>query len=201
MKVTVKQATPWSRAYEAALMTEGKRTTKEPIDEWKDKILMAEHSPIRMVEYDIYLEDIPSFVAMHLVRHHIGCEKFVVTNREDRRNVNPEEINRLTPVDMLMTCNAQALINISRKRLCNCASKETREVWKAVKEAIAEIDPIMARRMCRECIYRGFCPERKPCGFVETDKYMEEMVEYFKGKQNEKIHYNMLRILSGKDYD
>jgi thymidylate synthase ThyX len=183
MKVTVKQATPWSRAYEAALMTNGKRTTKEPTDEWKDKILMAEHSPIRMVEYDIYLEGIPSFVAMHLVRQHIGCEKFVVTNREDRRNVNPEEINRLTPVDMMMTCNAQSLINISRKRLCNKASKETREVWQAVKDAIAEIDPIMARRMCRECVYRGFCPEMKPCGFVDTNKHMEEMVEYFNGKQ------------------
>lgn len=187
MKVTVKQVTPWSRAYEAALMTEGKRTSKEPMDEWKDKILMAEHSPIRMVEYDIYFENIPSFVAMHLVRHHIGCEKFVVTNREDRRNVNPEEVNRLTPVDMIMTCNAQALINISRKRLCNKASKETRDVWQAVKNAIAEIDPIMARRMCRECVYRGFCPEMKPCGFVDTNKHMEEMVEYFKGKQNEKV--------------
>jgi thymidylate synthase ThyX len=88
---------------------------------------------------------------------------------------------------MMMTCNAQALINISRKRLCTCASKETREVWQAVKDAIAEVDPIMARRMCRECVYRGFCPEMKPCGFVDTNKHMEEMVEYFKGKQNETI--------------
>jgi thymidylate synthase ThyX len=29
--------------------------------------------------------------------------------------------------DMDMTCNAQAFINISRKRLCSRASKETRE--------------------------------------------------------------------------
>jgi thymidylate synthase ThyX len=189
MKIYAKQITTWQRALNAARATVGKKPIdKEPSDEWKDKMLMAEHSPIRLVEYDIYLEDIPSFVATHLVRHHIGCEKFVVTNREDRRNVNPEEVNRLTPVDMMMTCNAQSLINISRKRLCNCAKKETRDVWKAVKEAIAEIDPIMARRMCRECVYRGFCPEMKSCGFVDTNKHIEEMIEYFKGKQNEKVH-------------
>lgn len=181
MKVKVEQVTPWSRALDAARMTVGKKPLhKEPSDEWKGRMLMAEHSPIRLVEYDIYLKDIPSFVATHLVRHHIGCEKFVVTNREDRRSVNPEEVNRLTPVDMMMTCNAQALINISRKRLCTCASKETREVWQAVKDSIAEIDPVMTRRMCRECVYRGFCPEMKPCGFVDTNKYTEELVEYFK---------------------
>lgn len=173
MEAKVKQVTSWERAYEAALFTVGKRPVKGVTDEWKDKMLMAEHSPIRLVEYDIYLQDIPSFVATHLVRHHMGCEKFVVTNREDRRNINPEEVNRLTPVDMMMTCNAQALINISRKRLCTCASKETREVWQAVKNAIAEIDPIMAKHMVRECEYRNMCPEIKGCGWYEVKKGKE----------------------------
>lgn len=165
MEIYVKQVTSWQRALDAARMTIGKKPLgKEPSDEWKDKILRAEHSPIRLVEYDIILKDIPSFVATHLVRHHEGCEKFVCTNREDRRNVKPEEINRLTPVTMLMSCNAQALINISRKRLCACASKETREVWQKVKDAIAEIDPIMAKHMVRECVYRqGMCPEMYSC--------------------------------------
>lgn len=179
MKIYAKQITTWQRALNAARATVGKKQIdKEPSDEWKDKMLMAEHSPIRLVEYDIYLEDIPSFVATHLVRHHIGCEKFVVTNREDRRNVNPEEVNRLTPVDMMMTCNAQSLINISRKRLCTCASKETREVWEAVKEAIKEIDPIVAKHMVKECIYRGHCPEMKCCGYVFGTKYEHEHLDY-----------------------
>ena len=151
------------------------------MDELLDALRKDVHE--RMVEYDIYLYDIPSFVATHLVRHHVCCEKFVVTNREDRRNINPEEVNRLTPVDMMMTCNAQPLINISRKRLCTCASKETRDVWQAVKNAIAEIDPVMARMMCRECIYRGLCPEMSPCGFVYSKKYEEELAEYLKGKK------------------
>ena len=184
MEIYVKQVTSWERAYEAALFTVGKRPIKGVTDEWKDKMLMAEHSPIRLVEYDIYLYGIPSFVATHLVRHHIGCEKFVVTNREDRRKVNPEEINRLTPVNMLMTCNAQALINISRKRLCKCASKETREVWQAVKFAIAEIDPIMAKHMVRECEYRNMCPEIKGCGLyaMEWKPKCEWEEKYFKDR-------------------
>lgn len=184
MKVKVEQVTQWSRALDAARWTIGKsRLKKEPSDEWKDKIIMAEHSPIRLVEFDIWIEDIPAFVAAHLVRHHEGVVPFQCTNREDRREVNPEEINRLTPVNLMMSCNVQALINISRKRLCKCAHKETIKAWQTVKDAIAEVDPIVARRMCRECVYRGFCPEMKSCGFVDTNKHMEEMIEYFKGKQ------------------
>lgn len=172
MKIIVRQVTSWQRALDAARMTIGKKPLgKEPSDEWKDKILRAEHSPIRLVEYDIELHDIPSFVATHLVRHHEGCEKFVCTNREDRRNVKPEEVNRLTPVTMLMSCNAQALINISRKRLCTCAHKETREVWQKVKDAIVEIDPIMAKHMVRECEYRSMCPEIKGCGYYTYKKH------------------------------
>jgi thymidylate synthase ThyX len=80
---------------------------------------------------------------------------------------------------MDMTANAQALINISRKRLCSCASKETREAWKQVQEAIREIDPIMASKMVPECIYRGFCPEfMNPCGYSKTEKYQQDLEKY-----------------------
>ena len=80
-----------------------------------------------------------------------------------------------------MTANAQALIKISRKRLCNCASKETKEAWTQVKDAIAEVDPIMASKMVPECIYRGFCPEfLSPCGYSKTKKYQEDLKEYRK---------------------
>ena len=181
MRIKIKKYGNWRRVADAARMTVGKAPlTKEPSEEFKDKILMAEHSPIRMIEFDIYLYDIPYFVAMHLVRHHIGCEKFVITNREDRRPVKTEEVNRLTQVDMMISCNAQALINISRKRLCCQASLETRKVWNAIKKAIAKKEPLIAKRMCRECVYRGFCPEMNPCGFVDTEGYKKEMIEYFK---------------------
>lgn len=179
MKVTIEKITSWKRALNAARETVGKPPlNKEPSDKWIDSILYAEHSPIRLVEYDIHFEEIPNFVVGHLVRHHEGCEKFVQSNREDRSGNDPTTINRLTPVNMTMTCNAQALINISRKRLCYCASKETREVWQMVKNEMEKVDPIMAKHMCKECTYRGFCPEMKSCGFITNALAVEERNNY-----------------------
>ena len=183
----VERVTLWKRVLNAARRTIGKEPLdKEPTDSWKAKILLAEHSPIRLLEYDFTWEDIKQWVTAHLVRHHEGCEKFVHSQRGDRRaileeyNVNSrDELPQGATNDMDMTANAQALINISRKRLCNCASKETREAWKQVKEAIREIDPIMAEKMVPECIYRGFCPEfMSPCGYSKTSQYEEDLKKY-----------------------
>ena len=136
-----------------------------------------------MVEYDFNWENIKQWVTAHLVRHHEGCEKFVHSQREDRRdNGCPrDELPQGAPNDMMMTCNAQALINISRKRLCSCASQETREAWKLVKDGIREIDPVMADKMVKDCVYRGFCPEfMSSCGYVNTEAYKKEREEYLK---------------------
>lgn len=121
-----------------------------------------------------------------LVRHHEGCEKFVHSQRGDRRDIFKEynvssrdELPQGALNDMDMTCNAQALINISRKRLCNCASPETREAWKLVKEGVREIDPVLADKMVPECLYRGFCPEwMSCCGYCNTEKYQEDLIKY-----------------------
>lgn len=81
---------------------------------------------------------------------------------------------------MDMTCNAQAFINISRKRLCKgCASKETREAWELVIEYLKEVDHILAEKCVPECIYRGFCPEfDNCCGYCNTDKYKKDLIKY-----------------------
>ena len=183
----IEQATSWKRVLNAARRTIGKQPLdKEPTDSWKAKILLAEHSPIRLLEYDWSWSDIMQWVTTHLVRHHEGCEKFVHTQRGDRRTLLEEynvssrnELPQGATNDMDMTANAQALINISRKRLCSCASKETREAWQQVKAAIAEIDPVMASKMVPECIYRGFCPEfMNPCGYSKTEKYKKDLEIY-----------------------
>lgn len=182
-KVTrMERATSWNRALNAARRTVGKKVLdKEPSDSWKAKMILAEHSPIRLVEYDWTWEEIRQWVTAHLVRHHAGCEKFVHTQRGDRRKL-PIERDKLpqgTRNDMDMTANIQALINISRKRLCSCASPETREAWKEVVEKIREIDPVLADKMVPECIYRGFCPEfMSPCGYSKTKKYEEDLIKY-----------------------
>ena len=185
--VRVEQVTLWNRVLNAARRTIGKEPLgKEPSDSWKAKMLLAEHSPIRLLEFDWSWGDIKQWVTAHLVRHHEGCEKFVHTQRGDRRKIlkdygveTRDELPQGALNDMDMTANAQALINISRKRLCNCASKETREAWKQVKEAIREKDPVMASKMVPECLYRGFCPEfMNPCGYANTRKYQEDLIKY-----------------------
>lgn len=183
----LEQVTSWKRVLNAARRTIGKnQLNKEPSDSWKAKMLLAEHSPIRLLEYDWSWGEIRQWVTAHLVRHHEGCEKFVHTQRGDRRKIledygveTRDELPQGALNDMDMTANAQALINISRKRLCNCASKETKEAWTQVKEAIAEVDPILASKMVPECLYRGFCPEfMNPCGYSKTEKYKKDLEEY-----------------------
>lgn len=183
----LEQVTSWKRVLNAARRTIGKnQLNKEPSDSWKAKMLLAEHSPIRLLEYDWSWGEIRQWVTAHLVRHHEGCEKFVHTQRGDRRKIledygveTRDELPQGALNDMDMTANAQALINISRKRLCNCASKETREAWTQVKEAIAEVDPVLASKMVPECLYRGFCPEfMNPCGYSKTEKYKKDLEEY-----------------------
>ena len=202
MEVTVTQDTSWNRALNAARKTWGKnKIEKEPSEEWKKMALMAEHSPIKLVEYLISFKDLRQWVGVHLLRHeHIL--PFIHSQRVDRR----EDIDSLTervmsiieedvksdesfnkrdylfqgePNDQDFVVNAQTLINISRKRLCHCASKETREAWVAVKEAIKEFDPIMASFMVPNCIYRSRCPEMNTCGYYKTDKFKKELDEYW----------------------
>ena len=180
--VRLDQVTSWKRALNAARRTIGKEPlAKEPSKSWEAKMLLAEHSPIRLVEFDWTWKDIMQWVTTHLVRHHEGCEKFVHSQREDRR-VLPIPRNELPQGalnDMDMTANAQAIINISRKRLCSCASKETREAWKQVVEAIREVDPVLADKCVPECLYRGFCPEfMNPCGYSKTKKFEEDLQKY-----------------------
>lgn len=181
MKVTITQATSWQRALNAARRTVGKAPlSKEPSDQWKNKILLAEHSPIRLVEYDISFTGIRQWVTVHLVRHWLGFIPFVHSQREDRRKLDcsRDELPQGSLNDMDVAANAQALINISRKRLCMCASKETREAWQAVKDEMTKVDPVMARHMVRNCIYRGFCPEPNTCGYTNTKQFQTELNNY-----------------------
>ena len=180
--VRLDQVTSWRRALNAARRTIGKAPlAKEPSKSWEAKMLLAEHSPIRLVEFDWTWKDIMQWVTTHLVRHHEGCEKFVHSQRGDRRalSVPRNELPQGALNDMDMTANAQAIINISRKRLCSCASKETREAWKQVVEAIREVDPVLADKCVPECLYRGFCPEfMNPCGYSKTKKFEEDLQKY-----------------------
>ena len=200
MEVTVTQDTSWNRALNAARKTWGKnKIEKEPSEEWKKMALMAEHSPIKLVEYTISFKDLRQWVGVHLLRHPFVLP-FIHTQRVDKRDLD-EYVDKVMSIlsddvkndpsfnkrdylfqgqtnDQDFVVNAQTLINISKKRLCNCASKETRDAWKAVQEAIREFDPVMASFMVPSCVYRGFCPEKDSCGYWKTKKFNKDVNDY-----------------------
>ena len=88
MEVTVTQDTTWNRALNAARRTVGlKPLKKEPSDGWKKMALMAEHSPIKLVEYTISFTDLKQWVGVHLLRHQYTLP-FIHSQRVDRRNLD-----------------------------------------------------------------------------------------------------------------
>lgn len=170
----------WQLVKNAAMNTIGSEEGKYPSSTWKRKILLAEHSPIRLLEFTIRITGIPYYVVMHLVRHKIGIEHWVSTQRTDRTGIDRTQLPQGALVNYTFRANAQALIAISRKRLCNQASAETRNAWRDVRTAIRKVEPELASLMVPECIYRGHCTEMKPCGVFDTPKY--DM--YLKAYQN-----------------
>jgi thymidylate synthase ThyX len=64
-----------------------------------------------------------------------------------------------------MLVNAQALINMARKRLCGKAHIETQKVMTAIKKEIAKVDADLAEFMVTDCEYRHGCHELRTCGY------------------------------------
>lgn len=167
----------WKEVYQLALKTVGKETVHEPSNEWKRSILKAEHSPIRAITFT-WTWVIPYYVSVHFSRHKVGIEHYVRTQRSDRTGVARDKLPQDTLVEHTCVANAQALINISRKRLCFNASKETQRAWVMLQGKILDIDPIIGEAMVPECVYRGFCPEIHSCEFCKTDVYSSLVEEY-----------------------
>jgi hypothetical protein len=173
--------TKWTSVLNAARTTVGKDSAnKEPPSIWKKKILLAEHSPIRLLIINWKWSGIKYWVSVHFVRHKIGIEHFVKTQRSDRTGLSHSrgDLTQDSEVDHECTANAQSIINISRKRLCSAASKETREAWQLFLEKLREKEPELVSVCVRECTYRGFCPELMCCGYVETEAYNKELKSY-----------------------
>ena len=84
-------------------------------------------------------------------------------------------------VEHEILANAQAMINISRKRLCNQASKETRDAWIEALNAIKSEQPELVAVCVPDCVYRGWCYEYKSCGYHLTEKYRRVLEEYRRG--------------------
>lgn len=139
---------------------------KEPSADFKRRILISEHSPIRDIHVKWKWSAIKSWVATHWTRHKF--EKFVATQRTDRTGVNRDELPQSAEVSFTGDANVQNLIDAYRKRLCYQASAETREYAEDFKRALREIEPEIADVLVPNCVYRCGCPEKgisAPCGW------------------------------------
>ena len=156
-------AEDWMFCKECALVTVGKGAKTEPDVEWKHKILEARHSPIRTLNFAFELK-IPYWVSVHLCRH-VHAQPFVRSQRNDRqkdydRNTAPQN----EKVTMIWYMNAEELMVIANKRLCNQASRETRDVVVEMCKEVMKVCPEfygLLEPMCR--YHNGKCHEMFPC--------------------------------------
>ena len=189
----------WMRIKSACMTTISKQAGKEPSTEWKKKLLICRHSPIRRGIISWKWDQIPYAISTHFARHHEGCEKFIGTEREDRTQVDREQRSQMNYVPMEMDANLQALMNISEKRLCTCADPTTRKYWEAVIEVIREYDELIAWSNVPQCVRCGGCVEPfSNCHFYDNlmkDTSVEDQQDVMKRYDiyNEKVRKLILK--------
>jgi hypothetical protein len=172
----------WRNVADAANTTVSREPgTKEPSPAWKRKMLLCEHSPIRQLLFRTKWFELKSWVSVHFVRHKVGIEHWVQSQRTDRTDVDRDKQPQDSPVTHELLVNAQSLIYISRKRLCNRASPETREAWKALLSTIKEQQPELFQCCVPDCVYRGWCYELKSCGYHKTTEFLKNLKHYRDG--------------------
>lgn len=159
----------WERCYMLALNTMGKKYAGNVVsDEWKRKILKSQHSPIRTLMFTIRMT-IPYYVSTHLVRHKIGVEHFVQSQRNDRQaNYDREVAPQGAMVSHVMDINAEQLMFMANRRLCGMADKTTRYVMTLICKAVEETNPEFKGFFKPMCEKLHECPEFKSCGYWEN---------------------------------
>lgn len=143
-----------------------KETDTLPSSDFVHRLLRARHSPIRELEFSYVIRDIPYWVSVHLVRHHVGFQPYVQSQRNDRQSkYDREKAPQDAPITMRVTLNAEALLNLANKRLCMKASPETRTVVQEMCRLAEEVLPELKGLLVPMCEYHGgVCYEMQPCG-------------------------------------
>ena len=183
MKATLKSIYgTWRDVADRARNTIGKEAGEgEPSSLWRRRMLLCEHSPIRQLLITVRLSDLLSWVSVHFVRHKFGVEHWVSTQRSDRTGVKRDELPQGELVSHEMAMNPQAIINISRKRLCHLASIETQEAWKKALLEIRKREPELYRVCVPDCVYRGHCFEYKSSQWHKTEAFRLRVEHYRQG--------------------
>lgn len=151
---------------QCAIGTMGKDSDVPPKYETVHKLLRARHSPIRELWFSYVLRDVPYWVTVHLVRHHVGMQAYVESQRNDRQNkYDRNKAPQDAPVTMRLSINAEALMNLANKRLCVQASPETRMVVREMCVLAEQALPELCGLLVPMCEYNGgTCYEIFPCG-------------------------------------
>lgn len=150
----------------------GHEAKKPPDSAFIRKLLVARHSPIREMVFKYVIRDLPYWVSVHLVRHHVGFQPYVSSQRNDRQNLyDRTKAPQDAPVTMRITINAEALLNLANKRLCMKASPETREVVREMCRLAEIAMPEFEGLFVPMCEYHGGrCDEVQPCGRIVKKK-------------------------------
>jgi len=159
----------WKRVKNHCRTTDNKNFTENDVtDNFKKKLLISEHSPIRLLEVDWSWRGIKYWLSTEWSRHKF--EKFISTQRNDRLvdNISRDKKPQDVPVNFDGYANMQNLIDAWRKRLCFMAAKEARELAEDFKIELNKTHPIEAGVLQKNCIYRCGCPEFKSCGYWES---------------------------------
>ena len=155
----------WMLCKRCTLNTVGKDSTKLPTNEWKHKLLLSEHSPIRTLNFCIKMT-VPYYVSVHFCRHFTGVTHFVQSQRNDRQNnYDRTKAPQDAPVSHIMYVNAQELMFMARRRLCMQADPFTRKVMEEICKQVVNICPEFDGTLEPMCSYRGGrCTEFNCCG-------------------------------------
>lgn len=160
----------WKRVKNHCRTTDNKDFTEnEATDKFKKQLLISEHSPIRLLEFDWSWKSIKYWVSTEWSRHKF--EKFISSQRDDRLVDDTPRDKK--PQDALVNfdgyANMQNLIDAWRKRLCFQATKDARELAEDFKAELHSILPNESNVLVPNCIYRCGCPEfqsnNKKCNF------------------------------------
>jgi hypothetical protein len=150
----------------------------EPSSEWKRRMLLSEHSPIRQLLIRAKWINLPYWVSNHFVRHKIGIEHWVGTQRTDRTGTDRSSLSQDAEVEHEILASAQAIINVSRKRLCQQAASQTRQAWTLLLNELKKREPELFKACVPDCIYRGWCMEYKSCGYHNTSSFKKAVEDY-----------------------
>jgi hypothetical protein len=175
----IKSKGTWRDVADSANETIGKDAGHtEPPTSWKKRMLLCEHSPIRTIVLVLRWENLKYWLSVHFSRHWLGILHFVKTQRTDRTGTPRDLLPQESPVNHRIEANQQALINISRKRLCHSAGSETIAAWEQILDTIKLEHPELYSVCVPDCIYRGYCYEYKPCGYSYTEAFTNRLAQY-----------------------